>query len=149
MGGKFSSGDPTSSSGKNQNEPATLVAIKAHPTTISSRSVRSCVVENFILIRLDLNKKVSSKTTQKSINQLQTIINSIRTFTDVDQCISFIHSITDENMVLILSGGFNEDIISTVEDRIVLKSIYIFSHRKTKHTAWIDNHQKKIFHNGK
>ncbi len=87
MGGTIAIHARNSFSRKPRNKQITLVAINDDPTTISSRSVRSRIVQNYIIIWLDSNMKESSKTTQKSISKLRTIISSIRTFTDTDQCI--------------------------------------------------------------
>jgi hypothetical protein len=140
MGGTIAIHARKSFSRQHGNKQITLVAINDRPTTISSQSVRSRIVQNYIIIWLDSNMKESSKTTQKSISKLRTIISSIRTFTDTDQCTNFIRSITDEKIFLIISGNFDKDLISRIEDMIPLKSIYIFTRHKAKHLKCIDNH---------
>jgi tetratricopeptide (TPR) repeat protein len=146
MGATFPKIHETSSSKEDTNKKTKFsvsnYAVSSETTKTSSRSIRSRIVENFIIIWLDSNIKESNKTTQNSINHLRRIINSIQIFTDSDQCINFISNITNEKAFLIISATFSQKLSSLFEDMIQIKSIYIFCHHQTKHEQWINNYRK-------
>ncbi|CAF1509583.1 unnamed protein product [Rotaria magnacalcarata] len=98
--------------------------------------------ENFIIVWLDSNMKESKEKTQHGINQFGQVINSIRTFTDSDQCMNFIRDIKDEKIFLIISDGLSQSFVQLVEKTIQLISIYIYSNHKLKQKQWIINHRK-------
>ena len=112
------------------------------PTKIISRSTRLRTVESFIIIWLDINVKKINKTTQDSINRLRYIINSIQTFSDLDQYIQFINDITDKKVLLIISDIFNERLISSVENTPQINSIYIHGNNILQHVQWVHKHRK-------
>jgi len=145
MGITFPKIGETSSSKKIRNKKTKLPVsnhASSETTKTSPRSIRSRIVENLIIIWLDSNIKESNETTQNSISHLRPIINSIRIFTDSDQCVNFINNITNEKIFLIISGTFSQKLIPLFEDMTQLKSIYIFYHRKSKHKRWINNYPK-------
>jgi len=105
-------------------------------------SSRSRVVENFIVIWLDSTISETNEDTQNSITQLRHIVNSIKTFTDPDQCIDFIIQIEQEKIFLIISGSLCQKLISLIDDMTQIDSIYIFCQHKSKHELWANKHRK-------
>jgi len=62
-------------------------------------------IENFIIVWLDLNIDQQNSDFQDSITQFRTIINSLETFTNTDECADFLSEITDEKVFLIVSNA--------------------------------------------
>jgi hypothetical protein len=93
-------------------------------------------VENFVVVWLDVAIG-SNKDTQKSKEQLQQIVNTIKTFTDPDECRTFINGVKDEKVFLIVSGNVGEQFIPTIQNASQIDSIYVFCSNKEKHENWI------------
>ncbi|CAF3392408.1 unnamed protein product [Rotaria socialis] len=138
MGNLTSKTDETSSSYTLKNESKKPQAAPNKSLSV----IRSRNVENFIIIWLDSNMKESKRKTQHAINQFRQVINSIRTFTDSDQCMNFIRDIKNEKIFLIISAGLSQSFVQLVEEMIQLISIYIYSNHKLKQEQWINNHRK-------
>jgi hypothetical protein len=74
------------------------------------------VVENCIVAWLDSTISSSNEDYRNSVTQLQRIINSIKTFTDITGCINFLRQINDRKIFMIVSGYLVEQIASIVEN---------------------------------
>jgi tetratricopeptide (TPR) repeat protein len=99
----------------------------------------SCVrnVQNFILVWLDANiDKVNNSDCRNTITQLQQVVNTVNTFTDVNQCISFITDIKEEKIFMIISGTLGEIVIPTIHDMFQIDSMYVFCRNELKHKEW-------------
>ena len=84
-------------------------------------------VQNFQLVWLDRNiDEVNNNDYGKSLVQLKQIANTVKTFTDVDECIDFITNVEKEKIIMIISEELNESIIlSSLQDMCQVSSIYI------------------------
>ena len=60
--------------------------------THSTRPRRVRIVQNFTLLWLDSNIDEHDADFKNSLTQLRRIVNTINTFTNPDQCVSFSHS---------------------------------------------------------
>lgn len=64
-------------------------------------------VENFVVVWLDA--AIGSNTdTQKSKDQLQQLVNAVKIFTNPDECRTFIESVKEEKIFLIVSDALGE-----------------------------------------
>jgi hypothetical protein len=86
--------------------------------------------QNFVLVWLDCNINDSYS---DCIAQLRCIINTINTFSDVDECIDFLTEIEDEKCFLIVSDVFGEQLSSLIHNVPQLYSIYILCSDQMKH----------------
>jgi len=92
-------------------------------------------VENFVVVWLDAS--IGSNTdTEKSKDQLQQHINVVKTFTDPEECRTFINGIKDEKIFLIVSGTLGEQFVPTAQEVTQIDSIYVFCSDKEKHENW-------------
>ena len=97
------------------------------------------IVQNFHLIWLNPNTDQSSET----MNQLQTIFQTIHKFNHVDQCIDFLTDIQCEKTFMIISNSSNQKLISLIHDISQLYSIYIYDvERSSNDDEWINNWSK-------
>jgi hypothetical protein len=93
------------------------------PETSSESSPREKGnVENFILIYLN-----SSYPDESIIKNLRHLVNFLKIFNDIDDCIAFINTISHERIILILSKSFSESIIPRIEELQQIFTIYILS----------------------
>ncbi|CAF5024880.1 unnamed protein product, partial [Rotaria sp. Silwood1] len=71
-----------------------------------------------------------------SITELRRIVNTVITFTDVDECIDSMTNIKDEKILMIISHELDENIVPIVHDFTQINAIYIFSKNKSQDKEW-------------
>jgi hypothetical protein len=99
-------------------------------------------IEDFVIIWLDENMNEHHEHYQNSIIQLRTIVNSLKTFNDSNQCIDFLTDIINKKIFLILSNNLAQILIPLIDDVFQIDSIYIFSNTQSEHQQWIKNWNK-------
>src|ERR1700722_1169711 len=115
---------------------------KTSKASTSSQQPRRRIIENFVVVWLDSNINETDADYQNSITQLRRIVNSIRTFTDVDQCVDFLTQIKDEKAFMIVSGALGQQLVPIIQDFFQLDSIYVFCGHKSKHEQWAKDFYK-------
>ncbi|CAF1258845.1 unnamed protein product [Rotaria sordida] len=81
--------------------------------------------ENFSLVWLD------EKRDHNEIQcQLRCIINYLKLFHNIEQCIKYVLSVTSEKIFLIISDTLSKIVIPRVHDHSQLEHIYIYCHRR-------------------
>jgi len=98
-------------------------------------------VENVLIIWL--NQSMSNRLTHEiSINQLKQVANVIKIFSDAEECETFIHTVKDEKLLVILSGNIDKNFVSTVHSAKQLELIYIFSPGRAKVESWFSQYSE-------
>lgn len=76
------------------------------------------------------------------ISTLRSIINSLKIFDNIDECIYYINSITtEEKIFLIVSGSFGESIVPHICQSLKIVAIYVFCYDKTKYEIWLNQYK--------
>jgi tetratricopeptide (TPR) repeat protein len=133
---------PTGTTTKSSGKKVVKKKGKVKKKIIQTRERRIGVVENFIVVWLDSNISPTNKDYRNSITQLRRIVNSIKTFIDINECVTFLKQIKDEKIFMIVSGHLGEQIAPIVEDFSHLDSIYVFCCNKSKHEKWACKYRK-------
>jgi tetratricopeptide (TPR) repeat protein len=94
------------------------------------------MVQNVMLIWLDSSIDKDNTDCQNTITQLRRTVNDVNTFTDGDQCIQFIHTITNNKACMIISGSLGQHIVPRVHNMSQVDSIFIFCGNKKRHEEW-------------
>ncbi|CAF1285725.1 unnamed protein product [Rotaria sordida] len=110
-------------------------AVTTNHAAVLPQPVRR-VLQNFLLIRLDANFDESKDHYNKSIQDLQHIVATITTFTDVDQCVDFLSDIEDEKVWMIVSNALGQHIVPEIQALSQLHSIYVFCDNQSIHQQW-------------
>ena len=92
-------------------------------------------IENYLLIWLDQNLN-------ESTILFQPFINTIKFFSDPDECRQFIKEIIDEKLFLIVSGSFGEQFVPEWEVQLQICAIYVYCQRKEYHENWAKDFTK-------
>jgi hypothetical protein len=92
---------------------------------------------------LDSNIDHSDKDTRNTTIHLQSIVNSIKTFTDSDKCVDFLTDIKDEKVFMIISDYLGQEVLSLIVDIPQLHSIYVHCNHQAAHEQWT-NESKKV-----
>ncbi|CAF1595973.1 unnamed protein product, partial [Adineta ricciae] len=79
--------------------------------------------QDISVIWLDTHIHSSNPDYQNAITHLQYIVNDIYTFTDNDECIDFILTLTDTDVCLITSGSVGQRLVPCVHDISNIDSI--------------------------
>jgi hypothetical protein len=112
------------------------MAKKKEPITAAtsmkpSSNVR--MIQNFHLVWLDGSiDEVNDDDCRNSITKLRQVVNTVNTFTDVDECIDFITDIKDEMTFMIISEVFSPTIIPVLEAISQVNSVYIVCEDKAQ-----------------
>ncbi|UJR20495.1 hypothetical protein I4U23_023623 [Adineta vaga] len=77
-------------------------------------------VEYFTLVYLH-----STYPDDGTIRRLRSLVNFLKIFNDIDDCVAFINSIVFEKIILILSNMFCESILSRIEELQQIYTIYV------------------------
>ncbi|CAF1095738.1 unnamed protein product [Adineta steineri] len=115
---------------------------KTHPT--SGVSVRTTVnrrmnvqrMQNVLLIWLDGNINENNADCSNTIKQLKRVVSNINTFTDGEECVEFIQTITNNKVCMIVSGSLGKHIVPHVHDMSQVDTIFIFCNNQEWHKQW-------------
>jgi tetratricopeptide (TPR) repeat protein len=101
------------------------------------------MVQNFRLIWLDGNiDEINNDDCRNSITKLRQVVNTVNTFTDVDECIDFITDIKDGMTFMIISEAFSSIIVPVVEAISQVSFIYIICENKAQHEKLLQQWSK-------
>ena len=103
---------------------------------------QSRALGNFIVIWLDTNTDEFDEDKRNFITNLRQVVNSIKTYNNIDECVDYLTDIEDEKVFLITSDSLGQKIVPAIEDIPQLHSIYLISNQLTIHESWIDNYKK-------
>ena len=102
---------------------------------LNTKPVR--MVQNFLLVWLDGSiDEENNDDCRNSITKLRQIVNTVNTFTAVDECIDFITDVKYEMIFMIISGPFSQTIVPIIQDIPQVSSVYIFRENKTTPVQW-------------
>src|SRR4051812_35574160 len=73
---------------------------------------------------------------RNAITQLRLEINTIDTFTDIDQCVDFITDVYSEKVCMIISDTLCQDTVPLIHDIPQLHTIFVFAENKIRHERW-------------
>jgi len=97
--------------------------------TSNTRPRPARIIQDFHLVWLDANIDENNDDYHNSITKFRQVINTVNTFTDIDECIDFITT-TKEMVFMIISEAFYEMVLMVTSNISNVSSIYIFSHNK-------------------
>ena len=94
------------------------------------------IIQNYLVVWLDANIDENEDDYQNSIAMLREVSNTVNTFTDADECITFINGITPKKAFMISSGFLGQTTVPVVHELHQVNSIYIFCGHKARHQRW-------------
>ncbi|CAF3520932.1 unnamed protein product [Rotaria sp. Silwood1] len=94
-------------------------------------------VENFLLVYLDLSIPDDSL-----LIKFRSLINYLKIFDDVDDCIAFINNISNEKIIFIVSDALGDPIVSRIQDLQQLFAIYVLCQTTKQIDNWSTNQPK-------
>ncbi|CAF1487415.1 unnamed protein product, partial [Rotaria sp. Silwood1] len=114
-------------------------------TTITNANNRAAAVlprprrrelQNSLLVWLDTDFDESKDNYKISIQHLRNILETVTTFTDIDECIDFLSDIENKNVFMIISGALGQHLIPVIQECSQLTSIYVLCDNQLTHEQW-------------
>ncbi|CAF1514384.1 unnamed protein product [Adineta steineri] len=93
-------------------------------------------MQNIPLIWLDNNINDNNADCNNTIKQLKCVANNISTFTDSEECVKFIQTITNNKVCMIISGSFGPHIVPHVHYMPQVDTIFIFCNSQEYNKQW-------------
>ncbi|CAF0909322.1 unnamed protein product [Adineta steineri] len=103
---------------------------------VENRCINMQRVQNFLLIWLDNNINNNNADCNNTIKQLKRVVNNVNTFTDCNQCIEFIQTITKNKICMVVSGSLGKYIMPHIHDMYQVDTIFIFSRHRRWRKRW-------------
>ncbi|CAF0723081.1 unnamed protein product [Adineta steineri] len=103
---------------------------------VANRRINMQRMQNVFLIWLDNNINKNNADCDNTIKQLKHVVNNINTFTDGEECIEFIQTITNNKVCMIVSGSLGKYIMRHVHDMSQVDNIFIFCNNQECHQQW-------------
>jgi hypothetical protein len=106
------------------------------PNSVTTTKIHSfqhaCVEQNFVLVWLDENIDENNDGYHPLISQLQSIVNTIEAFNDIDQCVHFLSQIRKQNIFLIVSDRLGQRTMTLTHDMDQLIAVFIFCNNSSQ-----------------
>ncbi|CAF1325716.1 unnamed protein product [Adineta steineri] len=130
--------------GNKNSTAATAFSNAKHVELVSGFSTSAVVnqrmnmqrMQNVLLIWLDSSIDSDSVDCNYTIKQLKRVVNNINTFTDGEECIEFIQTITNNKVCMIVSGSLGKHIVPRVHNMFQVDTILIFYNNQESHEQW-------------
>ena len=95
-----------------------------------NRTIKTRIIENFLIIWLTFDDDGFDR---ESIVQLRQIVNSIKIFSNWQQCLQTIRELTNEQIYLIVSNFDDRNLFSQLDSNKQINSIYLHSSQPIAH----------------
>ena len=97
--------------------------------------------DSFIHIWLDSRVDTSEENLQTQA-LLREAFSDLKTFAEIKQCIDYIKIVTDQRIVLIVSGQLGQEILPMIHSYPLLVAVYIFCCNKEQNEQWAYQYAK-------
>ncbi|CAF4747223.1 unnamed protein product [Rotaria sp. Silwood1] len=98
-------------------------------------------LESFACLWLDRNVN-STEDNIKTQKELRRMINHLRIFDNIDKCEEYIRQITQEKVILIVSGSLGRDFVPRLHDLPQLTACYVFCQDQKTNEQWANKYHK-------
>ncbi|UJR08217.1 hypothetical protein I4U23_012490 [Adineta vaga] len=118
-----------------------------NPTTKSAKSTTAAStisnhnLESVACLWLDQNVNTTDDN-RTTLQELRQIINHLRTFEDSNQCEQYVQQVTQEKLVLIVSGSLGRNIVPRLHSLPQFSACYVFCGNKEANEQWANKYHK-------
>lgn len=88
---------------------------------------------------LDSNIDKSQEWCRDTITKLRSIVNTMETFTDYNQCMWFLQQNMDKRIFLITSGSLSARVVPNIHHIPQVDVIFIFCRNRNRYEDWAEN----------
>ncbi|CAF1931645.1 unnamed protein product [Rotaria magnacalcarata] len=93
--------------------------------------------ENFLLVYLN-----SAIPEDSLVMEFRSLVNYLKIFDDVDDCIAFINNISNEKIIFIVSDALGDPVVSRIQDLQQLFAVYVLCQTEEQADSWSTNQPK-------
>ena len=94
------------------------------------------ILEDLIIVWLDRNINQIEEDISKRKHHLRLIINCLKTFDNIDDCLHYIENTDEEKIFFILPGSLGRTVIKQISDYSQVLGVYIYCSNKRDHEVW-------------
>ena len=94
------------------------------------------LIQNVLLVWLDKNIQADNADCRNTLTQLHQIVHTINTYTDTDECLQFLETMTNEKVCVIISDSLGQFVVPRLHSMTQVSTIFIFCRNKEKHEQW-------------
>jgi hypothetical protein len=98
--------------------------------------------ESFIVVWLDTNLNESNTDLRDATNHLRCIVNSIKRFVHVNDCLDYFNGNRQEKIYMIVSDAMGQQLVPGIQDISHLFAIYVFCIDEKTDEQWIKEYKK-------
>ena len=106
------------------------------PSTNPTGTNTPIVAQNDLLVWLNANATTSNDDSRRKLEQFQSVINDVKSFTQPDECFAFLESIQLTKTFVVVSGSLGQHFVSFVHHMPQVAAIYIFCVDRSQHDKW-------------
>ena len=81
--------------------------------------------------------KTPTKDSQRTLEQLRSVVNNVTLISQPEECIVIFESIQAEKVFLIVSGALGRSLVPRIHKMTQVDAIYIFCGDKSRHEEWV------------
>jgi hypothetical protein len=118
-----------------------IQSTKASSSTTTVNLSMMSNLETFTCLWLDQNVD-STQDNRDTLQELRQVINHLRTFRNSDECEEYIRKITQEKIVLIVSGSLGRQVVPRLHDLPQFSACYVFCQDKKANEEWANKYHK-------
>jgi hypothetical protein len=118
-----------------------IQSTKASSSTKEVTSPTTSNLESFACLWLDQNVNLTQDN-RDTQNELRQVINHLRTFDNGDECEQYIRKITQEKVVLIVSGSLGRQVVPRLHDLQQVSACYVFCQDQKANEQWANKYHK-------
>ncbi|CAF1141368.1 unnamed protein product [Adineta ricciae] len=103
--------------------------------TLSSNilPLRPSTIESIVVVWLDTNADNSNDDYQNILSQLRTIVSTVHTYGDSDECIDFLTDIPNEKVFMVIANPSDKHIITSIHNIHHLDTIFVICDDAVEH----------------
>ncbi|CAF1061436.1 unnamed protein product [Adineta ricciae] len=113
---------------------------------VSSTNIQSYHITKPVILWLDSNASHAEKHIKYLLDNNRDLIDSVRVHGNVGQCIDFFRSVTNVNIVLVITNSFSSDILRClmkyVEEMIMIDSVFVFADQLSEEQTYLNDCSK-------
>ena len=105
-------------------------------------SKRRRPVPNYLLVWLDASLTASTEDYERSLKQLQSVVEEVTLFTETEKCANFLQSVQTEKVFLIASGTMGRELVPRIHHLTQIDVICIYCGAKSRNEEWVKTWSK-------
>jgi hypothetical protein len=118
-----------------------IQSTKASSSTTTVNLSMMSNLETFTCLWLDQNVD-STQDNRDTLQELRQVINHLRTFQNTDDCEQYIRKISQEKVILIVSGSLGRQVVPRLHDLPQFSACYVFCQDKKANEEWTNKYHK-------